>query len=849
MKHQHRSVLLFRQFPPLASLLCAALLTCSSKAADRDRVEDGDYTKTVTIVFSGTTATVTDGAGVTVTYGSSTSAIAITSTLEGVEYILSGSTTSGHFQLTSTFESKITLNGVSVTSTTGPAISTFSTARSFIVLPSGTANTLTDGSTYIRTGSGTIHTNGPLIFSGKGSLSVTGVKSHAIYGSTYIRCLGGDITVPASAKDAIHSKTLFQMDHGTLGLTPTGDGIDGDSGTVILNGGTIAIRSTVDDTKGIVSDGALTINGGSISITVNGAQSKAISTKSALTVNAGVLALHLTGAVVLETITGTTNADPSYCTALKCDGNLTVNGGAIAITHTGTAGKGFSSDGDITINAGLVDITTTGGPSATYTNESSVTDEASSDCISADGNVTLAGGTVILHTDGIAADSISADLAVIINAGTLDITTKGNRSKGIKSDTSVTFNGGTSTFTLSGGVVLQSTTVTNRYAPSYCTAVKSDDAVSITGGTINVTHTGQAGKGISADGNITITGGTTTISTSGANTTSYYNTSNTLDMAAADCLKADGNLTITGGTLTATSTGAGADAISCEGTALIGTLGNDTSPVITASTSGANVLLSGSGMNADYVNAKVFKAEGNITINGGIYRATSAASEGLESKGSVTINGGLIEITSYDDCINATKRITVTGGTIYCYSSNNDGIDSNAASTTGGVPNDTIGFSFTGGIIISSGSNSPEEGFDCDNSTFAITGGTLIGSGGATSTPSTSSTYQSTIVYSAASVTAGTYIALMPNATTLPTTAATLVYKVPRAYTGNSSRPMTLVLSSSAIAKSTSYKIITGVSVSGGTEFGGYRTGATVSGGASTRTFTTSSGNLTTVQQ
>jgi hypothetical protein len=317
----------------------------------------------------------------------------------------------------------------------------------------------------------------------------------------------------------------------------------------------------------------------------------------------------------------------------------------------------MSADGNITITAGTVDITTTGGASASFTDDTGAADTASADCVKADGTITISGGTVTARSTGTGGDCLSSDLGVnvsagsvsvttegasgdgivskqgvVIGGGTLDFVCKGAQSKGIKCETAMAINGGTLTFAMSGAVVLENVTTTT-YNPSYCSAIKCDATLAISSGTITISHTGQAGKGISADGDISITGGTITITTSGANTASYRNASNVLDMAAADCLKTDGNLTITGGTITATSTGAAADAISCDGAAILGVLGNDTSPVISANTAGVKVLLSGSGNSADYVNAKAFKAGGNLTMNGGIFRAATQTDggEGMES--------------------------------------------------------------------------------------------------------------------------------------------------------------------------------------------------------------------------
>ena len=77
----------------------------------------------------------------------------------------------------------------------------------------------------------------------------------------------------------------------------------------------------------------------------------------------------------------------------------------------------------------------------------------------------------------------------------------------------------------------------------------------------------------------------------------------------------------------------------------------------------------------------------------------------------------MIAALCYDDCMNASNSIVINGGSIYCYSSGNDGIDSNGTLT------------ITGGVVIASGTTSPEDGFDCDQNTFKITGGIVLGIG------------------------------------------------------------------------------------------------------------------------
>lgn len=330
--------------------------------------------------------------------------------------------------------------------------------------------------------------------------------------------------------------------------------------------------------------------------------------------------------------------------------------------------------------------------------------------------------------------------------------------------------------------------------------------IQIEGGNISLSLAGEGAKGLKSAGNMIISGGETTIITSGS---AYFDTEDN-DISSPAGIKCDGNLEIKGGSLAITSSGAGGKGINVDGAITV------SGGTITTTTSGGQFRYGN-----DDTAAKAIKADGAIVINGGdINVKTSAAeAEGIESKSTITVNNGTIQVTAYDDCINASTNITINGGYIYCYSASNDGIDSNGTLT------------ITGGVVISSGTTSPEEGFDCDNNTFKITGGIIIGTGGATSSPTASASTQYSVVYGGTG-TSGQLIHIESAEGT-----GILTYKIPRAY---SSR-MVLLFSSPDLSANTNYTIYTGGSVSGGTEFNGYYTGATYTKGTTTQSFTTSS--------
>jgi len=412
--------------------------------------------------------------------------------------------------------------------------------------------------------------------------------------------------------------------------------------------------------------------------------------------------------------------------------------------------------------------------------------------ISSDDYVRVRGNSTI-NVTGAVTDGIHTNDYVLIDSGSLSVNASAD---GIQCEQgAIEVNTGTITIKS-----LDDCLVANYYGTD--TSVNS--FVEINGGTLSLTATGTAAKGINSSGDVDLTGGEITISTSG---NALYEDA---DISSAACIKCDQDFTIANENtkLTISSTGTAGKGINCDGIIVID------NGIITVTTTGKTYT---SGQLDS--SAKGIKSDGNLTINGGsisVKTTGGEGSEGIESKNILTINGGTIEVTAYDDCINAAKSLVINGGSSYCYATNNDGFDSNGPLTV------------SGGICIGSGTQSPEEGFDCDQNTFKITGGILIGTGGATSTPSTSSSQRS-LVY-ATSGTANQVINIQTSAGI-----SILNYAVPRTLSS-----MKFVFSSPDLV-SGSYTVYKGGSVSGGSSFHGYYTGATYSGGTLATSFTASS--------
>lgn len=152
-------------------------------------------------------------------------------------------------------------------------------------------------------------------------------------------------------------------------------------------------------------------------------------------------------------------------------------------------------------------------------------------------------------------------------------------------------------------------------------------SITIAGGTITATVAATATKCLKADGCVTVTGGTLTLTTTGGGKWD----ADDVKTKASTCISADENITIDGGVLLLTSTGSGGKGMSCDGEFVMN--GGD----VTISTSGGvfvyqngveypNYTGSTDRIASDYKSsAKGVKADGNVTINGGISTATVTA--------------------------------------------------------------------------------------------------------------------------------------------------------------------------------------------------------------------------------
>ena len=509
---------------------------------------------TISIVYSNTDVTVNNlPSDNSISVTKSGADLTIASSSAGlVEFYVTGSTSNGSLKIQNNASIpntiRLTLESAVITSSSKlPPIQITKNEGITIVELKG-SSALSDNSSNEENAT-LISKSGSLEFEGYGKLIVKGAAKHAIGSSKKsITVRGGEIIVPSAASDGFHADVGFVQSGGYLDITAEGDGIDAGSGTVVISGGNIRIASSADDIKGIKGDAGIAISSGIITMNISGAKSKGISSKADITITGGNISAVTSGVTVLEPIDR--GYDPSYCTAIKSDGNITITGGTIQLEsrNTSDGGKGISADGDILISGGTLNITTA-GDGKVYTNESGTTDSYSATCIKSDKNISLLGGNVACSSSGTGGKCINADGTLTIGirgANNADLAlsalTSGERFFVTGSSNSGGMRPGGNGFGDNG---------TDYANPK---AIKSLGDMTINSGTIyvNCTQKTEGGEGLESKGTLTINGGNLEIRTYddciNAATAIVINNGNIFCAASGqDAIDSNGPLTINGG--------------------------------------------------------------------------------------------------------------------------------------------------------------------------------------------------------------------------------------------------------------------------------------------------------------
>ena len=341
--------------------------TGSGVGSSDDNLDSVSVDLEVTVTYASGGATVS---GTTDLVTASVSGNQVTVTNLGtqvVHYTLSGSASNGYFKLYSGKKQVVTLNSLSLTNPNGaainiqgPASSPSSGKRAFIVVQG--SNTLADGSSYSATPStedekAALFSEGKLVFSGSGTLTVTATGKAGITSDDYVHFQSGTYRITSTAGHGVRGKDYILVSGGTLNVETSASmkkGFSSDS-LVCFNGGETTIRVTggaaydsedgeYTGTAGVKADVAFAMNAGSLTITNSGSGGKGISCDGTGTFSGGTVDVTVTGS-------NYTSGDIS-AKGIKCDGDILFDGATVSVRAA--KHEAIESKGTITMNSGTV---------------------------------------------------------------------------------------------------------------------------------------------------------------------------------------------------------------------------------------------------------------------------------------------------------------------------------------------------------------------------------------------------------------------------------------------------------------------------------------------------------------
>ncbi len=382
----------------------------------------------------------------------------LTNSVSGVEISVTGKSDNGSLKIYGEKKTLLTLDGVELTSQTGPAINNQCKKRLFVNLAAGSVNRLTDSTVYSddtfylngntsndEDRKGCLFSEGNVIFSGGGSLIVAGKQKHGIASDGYMYMRPGvTIAVTEAAKNAIHIK---------------GDKTDNIG--ITIAGGLIYTLSQGEAGKGLKTDQNVEIRGGSLDLNTTG-----------------------------EAIYDADDKDTSSAAGIKADGSVIISGGSVSIKSTGTGGKGINVDGLLNVTGGVVTVVTTGRK---YVYNAALDLDSSPKGIKAEGDITIDGGAVNILVSGVSdgSEGLESKANLTVNGGDVFVHAYDDA---INAASSITFNGGrvyayavnndgidsNGTLTFNGGLVIAN----GSNAPEEAFDCDRSDNLKVNGGTL-----------------------------------------------------------------------------------------------------------------------------------------------------------------------------------------------------------------------------------------------------------------------------------------------------------------------------------------------------------------------------
>ena len=324
-----------------------------------DYVENTTWSTTMYINFDGDTATVT-GETTSTLVTVEGAHVTITSFTKRVRYIVSGSTSNGSLKFYSERKFQLLLNGADITNPHGAAINNQCGKPLYVVLNEGTVNTLRDGEVYDmiegEDQKAALFSEGQILISGKGQLNIYSTGKSCINCDDYVMVRPGTkLYLNSTSGHGIKAKDYIYIKGGVINMEIAADGAKGlncDSliyiaggRTTIINSGTTEFGTdslgNVETTgaAGMKADYNITMAGGTLNIKCTGDDAKGVNVTEPFLFTGGELNVVLTGR--------NATMDPK---GVKCDSDCTIQGGSFY--SCALNGRAIDVNGTLTVEPG-----------------------------------------------------------------------------------------------------------------------------------------------------------------------------------------------------------------------------------------------------------------------------------------------------------------------------------------------------------------------------------------------------------------------------------------------------------------------------------------------------------------
>ena len=454
----------------MKKLVFALMLMLASLAAWADN--------SVTVTYNGNMATVTVDDNVaqylTVTQSGAHVSIEQSSAVASeITYILTGTSSNGEFYMSGSYKATIELNGLTLTNSTpvysGAAVHIQNSKRINVKVVTGTTNTLTDAAS--GTQKGCLYVKGHAEFKQYGTLNVVGNVEHGIKAGEYISIKNATINVTSAVGDGISCNQYFLMESGTVNISGTSDdGIQCD-----LDGTTSTGQTTGHEDE---DSGNMYISGGNITISCTAAAAKGLKSAGDIYISdTPVVNITMTGKGIWDS----TDQEAKSASGIDADGNINISGGTIQLISKGSGGKGMKCDNVLTVSGGDITVSVTG---TLYYNN------GSTENTNYTGNTDNINSNYYCSPKGIKVGYKSGSICyggINISGGVITVTTSAKNGEGIESKNYLNVTGGETTI------------------DAYDDGINAAEDLYITGGYLYSRSSNN--DGIDANGNVVIEDG------------------------------------------------------------------------------------------------------------------------------------------------------------------------------------------------------------------------------------------------------------------------------------------------------------------------------------------------------